>query len=109
MGATQVIRPALRPLAGQYNLSLTLIDAASGRTATREETIPHEGAGEVIGRMLDALLDPAGWSAPPVDPAIAREAEARRLAEEEAARQRQAASPSSRERRCCRRSRTRGP
>lgn len=90
MGATQVIRAALRPLAGQYNLSLTLIDAASGRTATREEAIPHEGAGEVIGRMLDALLDPAGWSAPPVDPAVAREAEARRLAEEEAARQRQA-------------------
>ena len=90
MGATQVIRATLRPLTGQYNLSLTLIDAASGRTATREESIPEEGSGEVIGRMLDALLDPANWSAPPVDPAIAREAEARRLAEEEAARQRQA-------------------
>lgn len=90
MGATQVIRATLRPLTGQYNLSLTLVDAASGRTATREESIPAEGSGEVVGRMLDALLDPANWSAPPVDPAIAREAEARRLAEEEAARQRQA-------------------
>jgi hypothetical protein len=90
MGATQVIRATLRPLTGQYNLSLTLVDAASGRTATREESIPEEGSGEVIGRMLDALLDPANWSAPPVDPALAREAEARRLAEEEAARQRQA-------------------
>ena len=90
MGATQVIRATLRPLTGQYNLSLTLVDAASGRTATREESIPAEGSGEVVGRMLDALLDPANWSAPPVDPALAREAEARRLAEEEAARQRQA-------------------
>lgn len=88
MGATQVIRAALRPFAGQYNLSLSLVDAASGRTATREESIHHEDAGEVVGRMLDALLDPANWSAPPVDPSLAREAEARRLAEEEAARQR---------------------
>ena len=89
MGATQVIRATLRPLAGQYNLALTLVDAASARTVTREESIPDEGSGEVIGRMLDALLDPANWSAPAVDPAIAREAEARRLAEAEAARQRQ--------------------
>jgi hypothetical protein len=88
MGATQVIRAALRPFAGQYNLSLSLVDAASGRTATREESIHHEDAGEVVGRMLDALLDPANWSAPPVDPTLAREAEARRLAEGEAARQR---------------------
>lgn len=88
MGATQVIRAALRPFAGQYNLSLSLVDAASGRTATREESIHHEDAGEVVGRMLDALLDPANWSAPPVDPTLAREAEARRLAEDEAARQR---------------------
>ncbi len=90
MGATQLIRASLRPLAGQYNLALTLIDAASVRTVTREESIPNEGAGDVIGRMLDALLDPANWSAPAVDPAIAREAEARRLAEAEATRQRQA-------------------
>ncbi len=90
MGATQVIRATLRPLTGQYNLSLTLVDAATVRTATREESIPAEGSGEVIGRMLDALLDPANWSEPPADPALAREAEARRLAEEEAARQRQA-------------------
>jgi hypothetical protein len=90
MGATQLIRASLRPLAGQYNLALTLIDAASVRTVTREESIPNEGAGDVIGRMLDALLDPANWSAPAVDPAIAREAEERRRAEAEATRQRQA-------------------
>ena len=90
MGATQLIRASLRPLAGQYNLALTLIDAASVRTVTREESIPNEGAGDVIGRMLDALLDPANWSAPAVDPAIAREAEERRRAEVEATRQRQA-------------------
>jgi hypothetical protein len=90
MGATQVLRATLRPLAGQYNLALTLVDAASGRTATREESIAADEAGVVVGRMLDALLDPANWSAPPVDPAVAREAEARRLAEEEAARQRAA-------------------
>lgn len=88
MGATQVIRSTVRPFAGQYNLALTLVDAASARTATREESIPHEGAGEVVGRMLDALLDPANWSAPAVDPAIEREAEARRQAEAGAARQR---------------------
>jgi hypothetical protein len=92
MGATLVLRATVRPFAGQYNLSLTLVDAASARTATREESIPHEGGGEVVGRMLDALLDPASWSAPPVDPAIAREAEARRLAAEEAERQRVAAA-----------------
>jgi hypothetical protein len=91
MGATQVLRATLRPFAGQYNLALTLTDAASARTATREESLPDEGAGELVGRMLDALLDPANWSAPTVDPTVAREAEARRLAAEEAERQRVAA------------------
>ncbi len=91
MGATTVLRATLRPFTGQYSLSLTLIDTASTRTATRDEIVHNEDAGEVVGRMLDALLDPANWSAPPVDPAIEREAEAARqraAAEAEAARQR---------------------
>lgn len=93
MGATAVLRATLRPFTGQYSLSLTLIDAASGRSAQREEAIHHDDAGEVVGRMLDALLDPANWGPPPVDPEAEREAEAARqraAAEAEAARQRAA-------------------
>ncbi len=90
MGATYALRGQVRPLTGQYNLSLTLVDAATGRSATREENVPDEGAGEVYGRMLDALLDPSTWGPPPVDPAVEREAAARRQAEADAARQRDA-------------------
>ena len=91
MGATLVLRATLRPFTGQFSLSLTLVDAASTRTASREEAIHHDDAGAVVGHMLDALLDPANWSAPPADPAVEREAEAARqraAAEAEAARQR---------------------
>lgn len=90
MGATAVLRATLRPFSGQYSLSITLLDAATARSATREESIPEEGAGEVVGRMIDALLDPANWGPPPPDPE-AEAARQRAEAEAEAARQRAAA------------------
>ncbi len=77
MGATQVISGQVRPLAGQYSLTLTLTDVASSRQATREGNVGEDNPGEAVGVMIAALFDPAALGPAPVDPE-----EERRRAEE---------------------------
>lgn len=88
LGATHVITGAVQPLAGQYNLTLTLTEVASARTATQQANVGGDAGGDV-GRMVDALLDPAALGPPPVDPEVERrrreEAERRQEAERRAA------------------------
>lgn len=86
MGATQVISGQVRPLAGQYSLTLTLTDVASSRQATREGNVGEDNPGESVGVMIAALFDPAALGPAPVDPEEERrraEEAQRRAAEEQ--------------------------
>lgn len=85
LGATHVLSGEVSPLAGQYNLTLTLTEVSSARVATRHENVGEDDAGTVLAAMVTALFDPAALGPAPVDPEEARrraEAEARRQEEE---------------------------
>lgn len=85
MGATQVITGAVRPLSGQYDLTLTLTDVSSARQATRQGNVGGDNPGEAVAVMVAALFDPAALGPAPVDPEEERRRaeEAARRAEEE--------------------------
>ncbi len=85
MGATQVITGSVRPLSGQYDLTLTLTDVATARQATRQVNVGGDNPGEPVSVTVAALFDPAALGPAPVDPdeeRRRREAEERRQAEE---------------------------
>lgn len=84
MSASDVIRGEVRPLAGQFNLTLTRYESASGRAATAARNVGEGEVGDDINAMVDALYDPANLGPAPEDPdARAREEEARRQREAE--------------------------
>ncbi|MEZ4390447.1 MAG: hypothetical protein R3A48_05070 [Polyangiales bacterium] len=87
---THLLQGEVRPLSGQYTLSLTLIEGGTGRSARQERIVHEDDAGPTVASMLDALFAPNAMSPPPEDPAerARAEAEARRLADEAAARAR---------------------
>lgn len=83
--ATHVLSGTVRPLSGQYVLTLTITEAATARAATREENVGGDTASATIRSMLEQLFDPASLGPAPVDPEEERrrrEAEERRAAEE---------------------------
>lgn len=83
--ATHAIAGTVRPLSGQYVLTLTITEAATARAATREENVGGDTAGDTIRSMLERLFDPASLGPAPVDPEEERrrrEADERRAAEE---------------------------
>lgn len=90
MGATHVLSGEVVPFAGQYNLTLTLYEVPSGRSATQARNVGDHVAGEAVAEMLDALFAPGALGPAPVDPDAARRAEEERRAAEE--RQREAAA-----------------
>ncbi|MBI5517196.1 MAG: hypothetical protein HY909_25680 [Deltaproteobacteria bacterium] len=96
MGGTHVVTGIVRPLAGQYNLSLTLYEVPSGRNARQEGNIGQDDAQASLGPLLEALFSPNALSAPAPDPEeLRRQEEARQREEarrrEEEARQREEA------------------
>lgn len=89
MRATHVITGEVQPFAGQYNLSLTVVEASSARSARREENVGDTNDQAAINRLLDGLFDPSALGAAPVDPEEERrrlEAERRRQEDEARAR-----------------------
>jgi len=90
MGATHLLRGEVVPFAGQYNLTLTLYEVPSGRSATQARNVGDHVAGEAVAEMLDALFQPSALGPAPVDPDAARRAEEAQRAEAE--RQRTAAT-----------------
>lgn len=102
MGATQVVSGAVRPLSGQYGLTLTLTEVSTGRQATREGNVGGDNPGEAVSVMVAALFDPAALGPAPVDPEEARrraEAEQRRAEEERARAEAQRRAEAERQRR----------
>jgi hypothetical protein len=102
MGATQVVSGAVRPLSGQYDLTLTLTEVATGRQATRQNNVGGDNPGEAVAVMVAALFDPAALGPAPVDPEEARrraEAEQRRAEEERARAEAQRRAEAERQRR----------
>lgn len=90
-GITHLVQGNVRLLVGQYTLTLTLLEAGTGRAATQERIVHEDAAGETVAAMLDALFAPNALGPPPPDPdALAREEAARRQREEEARRQQEA-------------------
>jgi hypothetical protein len=87
MGATHVLGGEVVPFAGQYNLTLTLYEVPSGRSATQARNVGDHVAGEAVAEMLDALFAPGALGPAPVDPDAARRAEEERRAAEERARE----------------------
>lgn len=84
MAASDILRGDVRPLAGQFILTLTRIDTATARSATTSSNVSDQESGRIINTMIDVLYDPANLGPSPVDPeAQARERQAQ--AEREAA------------------------
>lgn len=86
MGGTHAVTGVVTPLAGQFNLALTLYEVSSGRSARREANVGH-GEQPAVDALMGQLFAPdALGAAPPtpVDPEAARRAEEeRRRAEEQ--------------------------
>lgn len=84
---SHLLQGEVRSLSGQYTLTLTLVEANSGRSARQERIVHEEDAGPTVAAMLDALFAPNALGPAPEDPEARRRAEeeARRRAEEEAA------------------------
>jgi len=84
MGATHVLTGSVRPLAGQYNLTLTLYEANGAGSAQNVANMGDGDEGTVVPGMLDGLFAPGAMQA-------AANAAARAQAERDAAVARQAA------------------
>lgn len=86
MSVTHVLVGSVAPLAGQYNLTLTVYEVPSGRSAQQARNVGEGDAGPVVNEMLTALLDPSALGPAPVDPDAQRRADEERRRQEEQAR-----------------------
>ncbi len=83
LGATHALVGSVSPMAGQYNLQLTLYECPSGRSAEQHHNIGDHDAGRDVAAMLEAIFQPNGLGPAPVDPAEQQRLEAERLRQEE--------------------------
>ncbi|MBI2892678.1 MAG: hypothetical protein HYY06_03940 [Deltaproteobacteria bacterium] len=60
-----VVAGRVTPLAGQYNLSITVYQVSDGRTEVLEEVVVIGGAQEAATHMLERLLRPGGLGEEP--------------------------------------------
>lgn len=82
MSATHVLVGTVTPLAGQYNLTLTLYEASSGRSAQQARNIGEGDTGPLVNEMLTALFEPSALGPAPVDPDAQRRADEERRRQE---------------------------
>ena len=76
-----VLAGRVTPLAGQYNLALTVYQVSDGRTEVLEQVIVAGGSEDVVPRMLERLLRPGGLGEEP-DPAQQQQLEQRQQEEQ---------------------------
>ena len=78
LGVEYVVAGRVTPLAGQYNLALTVYQVSDGRTEVLEQVVVASDSEDVVPRMLERLLRPGGLGEEP-DPG---QEEQRRLEEQ---------------------------